>query len=114
MDDLRTLRLPVQVTPAEKATIKANAAQAGMTVSDYVRNQSLKSSKAQKPKKDAPGPSPLQMKLHHVRHELSAIGNNWNQLTRAYHRKQHIPEYMVGIGEELHRLLREIRLLEEK
>ena len=67
---------PIRCTHTERATIKANAAQASMSVSDYVREGSVAGDKiiVREPLAD--------IKLIM---ELNACGVNLNQLTRKAH-----------------------------
>ena len=43
-NDLRTLRLHVRLTPAERAQLRSQALQAGLSISDFVRETALSGS----------------------------------------------------------------------
>jgi hypothetical protein len=74
----RTASLRLQLTPSERAELETGAAAAGTHLSQYVRELCLRRSGA--------GPVVAQAKRNPearaLVHELTAIGNNLNQLTR--------------------------------
>ena len=79
--EVRDRRLShIRVTGAEQATIQANAAQAGLSVSDYVRELALSGGQIimREPLADVA----LITELNALGSELNAIGNNVNQMAR--------------------------------
>lgn len=73
--DTKTVSIHFRATVGERATITAKAAQAGLGVSEYIRRQSMNGVVIIRE-------SAVNVEL--VR-QLSAIGNNLNQLTRKEH-----------------------------
>jgi len=74
----RTVHLGVQLTPSERAELEAAAAEAGTGLSQYVRELCLRRAA------DAStvGGARRNPEAKRLMYELSAIGNNLNQLAR--------------------------------
>ena len=82
-DTKRTAHLPrTRCTPSERAVIEAKAAQAGLSLSDYMRQMALCGHViVREPLADIR----LLAKLNTIGAELNAIGNNINQMARLGH-----------------------------
>jgi ribonuclease D len=74
----RSIHLGVQLTPSERAELQTAADASGASLSQYVREVCLRRS-ATPP---AVGGTRRNPEAKRVLHELSAIGNNLNQLAR--------------------------------
>jgi Bacterial mobilisation protein (MobC) len=90
----RTAQLRLQLTPAERAELETAAVEAGANLSQYVRELCLR----------RPGTAPVvagtkrNPDARALAHELTAIGNNLNQLARLANTVKAIPQL-----NELHR-----------
>ncbi|MGD0762500.1 MAG: plasmid mobilization relaxosome protein MobC [Roseiarcus sp.] len=74
----RSIHLGVQLTPTERAELRAAAAASGATLSQYVRELCLRRTAAP----SAVAGTRRNPEAKRVLNELSAIGNNLNQLAR--------------------------------
>jgi hypothetical protein len=74
----RTVHLGVQLTPSERAELEAAAAEAGTGLSQYVRELCLRRA----PESATVGGARRNPEAKRLMYELSAIGNNLNQLAR--------------------------------
>ena len=80
-DERRSARAETRLTPAEHEHVKTQAHLAGLDVSEYVRRRILD---YEVPSKGAGRADPgLVTEVNRLALELSAIGNNANQLARA-------------------------------
>jgi hypothetical protein len=92
----RTVHLGVQLTPTERAELEEAAAQSGASLSQYVRELCLRRSDVAA----AVGGARRNPEAKRLMYELSAIGNNLNQLTRVAnttHAAPHIDELRQAI-----------------
>lgn len=86
----RTHRLVVRLTDQERATLERDARAAGMSLSDFVRSRTLggrrrPSAKAAMRRAASSVPAPAYAAMSPALFaELSRIGNNLNQITRAF------------------------------
>jgi hypothetical protein len=74
----RTVHLGVQLTPTERAELEAAASEAGTGLSQYVRELCLRRT----PEAATVGGARRNPEAKRLMYELSAIGNNLNQLAR--------------------------------
>jgi len=74
----RTVHLGVQLTPSERAELQSAAAASGATLSEYVRELCLRRTVAP----PTVGGARRNPEAKRVLNELSAVGNNLNQLAR--------------------------------
>jgi mobilization protein NikA len=87
----RSYLLGIKLTPTEKRTFKAAADAKDVPLSTYVRDYCLKRSR----KHEAPRRNP---EFKALLHELSAIGNNLNQLARHANTSHEMPSRMALAG----------------
>jgi hypothetical protein len=84
----RTASLRLQLTPSERAELETGAAEAGTQLSQYVRELCLRRSGS--------GPVVARAKRNPearaLMHELTAIGNNLNQLARVANSVKAMPQ----------------------
>jgi hypothetical protein len=86
----RTAALRLQLTPSERAELESGAAAAGTHLSQYVRELCLRRS----------GADPIVARTKRnpdaraLAHELTAIGNNLNQLARVANSTQAAPQML--------------------
>jgi hypothetical protein len=81
----RTVHLGVQLTPSERADLESRAAAAGASLSQYVRELCLR--RASDPA--TVGGVRRNPQAKRLMFELSAIGNNLNQLARVANTTRH-------------------------
>lgn len=105
--ELRSVRLTLRLTLAEKAAIDAHAAAAGVDVSRYLRGLALKGALPFSAGDDGLRPSPGRSDPA-LLSELNRIGVNVNQLARAVHRGADFVAYWRAIGAELERALAKV------
>jgi hypothetical protein len=74
----RTVHLGVQLTPSERAELEFAATEAGTCLSQYVRELCLRRT----PEAATVGGARRNPEAKRLMYELSAIGNNLNQLAR--------------------------------
>lgn len=103
--ELRSERVAVRLTISEKATISANAARAGMDVSDYLRLLGMGSPPPARPASNDDG---LPTGTVALISEVNRIGVNVNQLARAVHRGSDFTQYWREIGRELEGVLQRL------
>ena len=84
----RTSHLGVQLTPTERAELEVAAAEAGARLSQYVRELCLRRSG----EAATVGGARSNPEAKRLLHELSAIGNNLNQLARVANTKRQAPQ----------------------
>lgn len=84
----RTVHLGVQLTPSERAELEFAAAQAGTCLSQYVRELCLRRAA----EAATVGGARRNPEAKRLLHELSAIGNNLNQLARIANTTRHAPQ----------------------
>jgi hypothetical protein len=84
----RTVHLGVQLTPSERANLALAAAEAGASLSQYVRELCLRRT-AEAATVGGARRNPVAKRLLF---ELSAIGNNLNQLARVANTTRHAPQ----------------------
>ena len=84
----RTVHLGVQLTPSERAELEAAAAEAGTGLSQYVRELCLRRAADAA----AVGGARRNPQAKRLMFELSAIGNNLNQLARVANTSRHAPQ----------------------
>jgi Bacterial mobilisation protein (MobC) len=84
----RTASLRLQLTPSERAELEKGAAEAGTPLSQYVRELCFRRSG------DAPVVAGTKRNpgARALAYELSAIGNNLNQLTRIANSTKAVPQ----------------------
>jgi hypothetical protein len=106
-DAKRTAHMPrTRCTLAERATIEARAAQAGLSMSDYTRQMAMTGHViVREPVADIQ----LITRLNGIASELNAIGRNINQMTRLanIHQKMDAPrldDIAAALRERLSRL----------
>ena len=90
----RTYRLEVRLTDDERTMLERNAQLYGVTVSDLVRTRILGGRLRSRPNGDAA----YQAMQPALFAQLSRIGNNLNQLTRAFNATGQAPEASRVIG----------------
>lgn len=85
----RTVHLGVQLTPTERAELEFAAAEAGARLSQYIRELCLRRAA------DAAvvGGARRNPEAKRLMHELSAIGNNLNQLARVANTSRAAPQH---------------------
>lgn len=94
--DKRTERLPhVRCTKGEKATIASKAAQAGMSVSDYIRKMAIEGEVVVRE-------SQTDFALVD---QLRRIGVNINQITQRLHQTEKLPPDLSNVWRRLNNLL---------
>lgn len=100
----RTAKVEVRLTPNEKAALAKLANDAGLSLSDYVRGEALKGETKQERRRAIPAD------VAELIRQLSAIGNNLNQIARACNTDgtPPIPGVMEHACGELVRVIREI------
>jgi hypothetical protein len=84
----RTVHLGVQLTPSERAQLEFAAAEAGASLSQYVRELCLRRT----PEAATVGGARRNPEAKRLIFELSAIGNNLNQLARVANTTRHAPQ----------------------
>jgi hypothetical protein len=84
----RTVHLGVQLTPTERAELASAAAGAGASLSQYVRELCLRRAA----EAATVGGARRNPEAKRLQHELSAIGNNLNQLARIANTTRHAPQ----------------------
>jgi mobilization protein NikA len=84
----RTVHLGVQLTPSERAELEFAAAEAGASLSQYVRELCLRRTV----EAATVGGARRNPEAKRLMHELSAIGNNLNQLARVANTTRHAPQ----------------------
>ena len=84
----RTVHLGVQLTPTERAELEFAAAEAGARLSQYVRELCLRRSATP----ETVACVRRNPEAKRLMHELSAIGNNLNQLTRVANTNRAAPQ----------------------
>jgi hypothetical protein len=85
----RTVHLGVQLTPSERADLALAASEAGAGLSQYVRELCLRPSATPSTK----GGARRNPEAKRLMHELSAIGNNLNQLARVANTNRAAPQH---------------------
>lgn len=85
----RTVHLGVQLTPSERAELEAAAAEVGARLSQYVRELCLRRAAAAA----TVGGARRNPEAKRLLHELSAIGNNLNQLARVANTVRAAPQH---------------------
>jgi hypothetical protein len=85
----RSIHLGVQLTPTERAELQAAAAASGATLSQYVRELCLRRTVAP----SAVAGTRRNPEAKRVLNELSAIGNNLNQLARVANTVHAAPQH---------------------
>ena len=105
----RDRNITVRLTEAEYDVVRNDAASAGLSISNYCREQILK------------GAVPVQYsikanidELTDITRQMSGIGNNLNQIAKYYHTGGTQAEHMQTEISKAHRELNEIRLILEK
>src|SRR5258707_7036468 len=84
----RTVHLGVQLTPSERAELELAATEAGASLSQYVRELCLRRAA----EAATVGGARRNPEAKRLLHELSAIGNNLNQLARVANTKRQAPQ----------------------
>lgn len=84
----RTKHLGVQLTPSERALLKKAAHEAGASLSQYVRELSLRRTTTP----SVVAATRRNPEARALMHELNAIGNNLNQLTRLANTEKMAPQ----------------------
>ncbi len=84
----RTVHLGVQLTPSERAELELAATEAGASLSQYVRELCLRRAA----EAATVGGARRNPEAKRLMHELSAIGNNLNQLARVANTKHQAPQ----------------------
>ncbi len=84
----RTVHLGVQLTPSERAELELAAAEAGARLSQYVRELCLRRSATP----ETVAGVRRNPEAKRLMHELSAIGNNLNQLARVANTNRAAPQ----------------------
>jgi|SRR5580704_10431087 hypothetical protein len=84
----RTVHLGVQLTPSERAQLEFAASEAGASLSQYVRELCLRRT----PEAATVGGARRNPEAKRLIFELSAIGNNLNQLARVANTTRHAPQ----------------------
>jgi len=87
----RESKVEVRFFPAEKAQLQLLAAEAGMTISDFIRVRTISAKRIIKKA------TPLREVLIKLLAELGKIGSNVNQMARALNRRQDSEE-LKGIS----------------
>ncbi len=84
----RSVHLGVQLTPSERAALELAAAEAGARLSQYVRELCLRRTA----EGATVGGARRNPEAKRLLFELSAIGNNLNQLARVANTTRHAPQ----------------------
>ena len=84
----RTVHLGVQLTPSERTELQRAAAEAGACLSQYVRELCLRRTA----EAATVGGARRNPEAKRLLHELSAIGNNLNQIARVANTTRHAPQ----------------------
>lgn len=94
-------RLTFRMSIAERGRLEAEAAQAGMSPSDYVRARLFSTRRSMpSPAPQAVDPALISL-LNKVNLELRRVGNNANQLALATHRDSSFTQFWREIGDEV-------------
>jgi uncharacterized protein (DUF1778 family) len=92
----RSEALGLRLTPAERIRIERAAAQAGLTASEYVREQVLRGRVVVRQNRTLD---------HAAFDELRRVGVNLNQLTRLAHQREQFPAGLTEVFAQLDALL---------
>lgn len=103
----RTSKLEVRVSLAEKKQIKAMAKEAGLTLSDWIRNKAIGSKPLLRK------PTPDREILLRFLAAFGKAGSNLNQVARQLNRKQESEEFEIPLA-YINQLLTDMKNLTDK
>lgn len=89
-EQIRSVVMPVRLSPGERDILKANGAERGLSISDYIRHAALN--------KRLPKPVANKLDAAAIK-ELGRIGNNLNQLTKKLNQFNQVDSQLLS---ELH------------